>query len=240
MSASHFILLVGSDPTRTEALAAQLVGLGVEPIRATDLLEAVTTIEGGAYLISAVLLPSDVPGRHVAEAMERMRRSEPMLPAMAYGKVPDARQAAALRGAGIRLALWDGWDRGVLRFQLNRLVSGEEMQAIRNGERAPVHVPVRIRVGGREKQGVLYSLSHGGCFVETPRASMEGARVELAFDLAGQSYSLASLVLFSNVPGNLQRPNLPLGMGVRFIEVHPVAAEHLEAFIEERTRSLEI
>ncbi len=117
---------------------------------------------------------------------------------------------------GVVLALWDGYDERILRFQLNRLVSGEQISAARTSRRAPTQAPTRMLVGGREKHGTLYSLSEGGCFIETPRASMDGARLRTLFELDGEHFELDGTVAFANVPGNLQRPNLPLGMGVRF------------------------
>lgn len=240
MAASHFILLIESDSVRTEALAAQLVALGVEPIRVADLADAVAMVKSREYAIAAVVLPSDLPGRLVGKAMKSMRRREPALPAMAYGKVPEAKQATALERAGVLLALWDGYDRAMLRFQLNRLVSGDGTPVARGAKRAPVHAPVRVAVGGREKDGMLYSVSPGGCFIETPRASMEGARVELSFEIGDRSYLLHGEVVFSNVPGNLQRPNLPLGMGVRFVDCPEASREHLEQFVQQRMEALEI
>ena len=169
-----------------------------------------------------------------------MRRRVPVLPAMAYGKVPGRAERKHLRQAGVLLALWDGYDEGMLRFQINRMVSGENQNAVRGARRAPTHTPVRIRVGGREKVGVLYSLSESGCFIESPRASMDGARLTMIFVLAEHQYEIDGTVAFANVPGNLQRPNLPLGMGVRFDEIPPMLRNPLAEFIQERMASLEV
>ena len=70
MSASHFILLIESDPDRTETLATHLVRLGVEPIRVADLAEAVATVKSNAYGIAAIVLPADLPGRFGAQSHE--------------------------------------------------------------------------------------------------------------------------------------------------------------------------
>lgn len=240
MPTSHFVLLIENERLQPDMLAAQLVRLGVEPIRVADLQEAVSTVKSKQYAVSAVLIPADLPGKLIAKAMKSMRRREPVLPAMAYGKIPDPEQRKQLRQAGILLALWDGYDEGVLRFQLNRLVSGEHQTAVRSSRRAPTHTPTRILVGGRQKEGVIYSLSEGGCFIETPRASMDGARLRLIFTIADQQLEVDGVVAFSNVPGNLQRPNLPLGMGVRFEQV--AADQHgcLARFIHERMNALEV
>lgn len=240
MPASHFILLIESDPSWTEKLSAQLVRIGVEPIRVAGLAEAVETVKSKQYAISAVLLPSDLPGKIVHKALKSMRRREPVLPAMAYGKVPDSAQRRKLREAGVLLALWDGYDEGVLRFQINRLAHGEHQAAQRASRRAPVHNPVRVFVGGREKPGVLYSIAEGGCFIETPRASMDGARIRVTFSIDDLHFELDGTVAFANVPGNLQRPNLPLGMGVHFTNVPSETSSQLNTFIQNRIESLEV
>lgn len=240
MSRSHFILLIELDPDLTGTLAAQLIGLGVEPIRVSNLDQAIDIVKAREYKISAVLVPSALPGKDVRAAMKSMRRREPALSAMAYGKIPDPTQRKLLRRAGVFLSLWDGYDFGVLRFQINRLVSTEHQHAARNSRRVPIHLPVRVLVGGREKEGILYSLSEGGCFVEMPRASMDGARLRMVFALEQREFELKGLVVFANVPGNLQRPNLPLGMGIRFDPIPDSLRKALVVFIQERLNALEV
>jgi len=240
MATGHFILLIETDPSLTEKLATQLVRLGVEAVRVGDLGDALDTIKSREYSISAVLVPSDIDGKNLRKALKSIRRREPALPAMAYGKIPDRGQRKALRQAGVLLSLWDGYDEGVLRFQLNRLISGESQNAVRGSRRAPVHTRVRIVVGGREKLGVLYSISDGGCYIDSPRASMDGARLKISFVLEERSYEIEGVVVFANVPGNLQRPNLPLGMGVRFPDVPKATKQSLGDFIHARMDSLEV
>ena len=138
------------------------------------------------------------------------------------------------------LSLWDDYDAGVLRFQVNRLMSGEKQSIVRGSRRAPTHTPVRILVPRREKEGSLYSISDGGCFIESSRASMEGARLRMICVLDHRSFDLEGIVVFSNVPGNLQRSNLPLGMGVQFENVAEPTRQSLHEFIANRIDSLEV
>lgn len=240
MPTSHFILLIETDPHRTAALAGKLVRLGVEPIRVADLIEAATLVRSGSYVFSGALIPASLPPALVGKALASMREAESVLPAMAYGKQPDPNARRALRQAGVLLALWDGYDDGMLRFQINRLVSGEQLSAARTSRRAPTHAPVRVLVGGREKNGLLYSLSEGGCFIETPRASMDGARLHILFELDREHFELDGTVAFANVPGNLQRPNLPLGMGVRFDGTDPDVRRSIAHVIQERLAALDV
>jgi hypothetical protein len=240
MATGHFILLIETDPSVAQKLATQLVRLGVEAIRVAELSDALDTVQSEDYSICAVLVPSAFDGKSLRKALKIMRRREPALPAMAYGKIPDRGQREALREAGVLLSLWDGYDEGVLRFQVNRLIAGENPSAVRRSRRAPVHAPVRILVGDREKLGALYSISEGGCYVESPRASMEGARLLMSFVLEERSYKIEGVVVFSNVPGNLQRPNLPLGMGVQFRDLAEPMQKALGEFIHARLESLEV
>jgi CheY-like chemotaxis protein len=240
VSASYFILLVEDERTGCDALATSLVRLGVEPILVENLEEAAEIVTSGQYVIAGVLLPSYLPGTDIRNAMKGMQRHEPMLHAMAYGKAPEPAQRILLQQAGVLFALWDGYDEGVLRFQINRFVSKEGDHALRDSQRAPTHTPIRMLLGGREKEGMLYSISEGGCFVETKRASMEGAQLQLIFRLVDVDYSLDGVVAFSNVPGNLQRPNLPLGMGVRFESMPDEARWQLADFIRDRMDALEV
>ncbi len=240
MSASHFIVLIDGDRAAPPSLAADLVRLGVEPICVADLIEAEKVVQSRQYELSGVMMPAHLPGAEIQNSMKSMQRIHSTLPAIAYGAMPDRAQRLELQRAGILLSLWDGYDEGILRFQINRLVTPDSQHSIRNSRRAPTHTPVRITLGGREKEGTLYSISEGGCFIETSRASMEGAQLQLVFHLSDVDYNLDGVVAFSNVPGNLMRPNLPLGMGVRFEDMPDGVLWQLADFIRDRLDSLDV
>jgi len=240
MSTGHFILLLESDPSPVGPLATQLVRLGIEPIRVSNLDEAVDVLKSGQYVLGGILLPSHLPGKDVRKAMKKMHRYEPMLACMVYGKAPERAQRKLLRQAGALLSLWDGYDIGILRFQINRLLAGENQPSVRSSRRAPIHSPVRVEVGGREKDGFLYSLSEGGCFIETPRASMDGARIRLFFTLEEHALEIDGVVAFANVPGNLKRPNLPLGMAVRFESLEGATSKQLRSYVKRRLAGLSV
>ena len=55
MSTSHFVLLIESDQSLTGPLVAQLVHLGVEPIRVSNLDEALEMVKSRQYAVSGVL-----------------------------------------------------------------------------------------------------------------------------------------------------------------------------------------
>ena len=230
MPTSHFILLIELDPHRTSTLAAQLVRLGVEPIRVADLAEAAALVASHAYSFSAILLPSSLSPAQVDEALVRMRKAEAVLPAMAYGKMPDPYQRKALRQAGVLIALWDGYDERILRFQLNRLVSGKLISTTRASRRAPAEGPTRILVGGREKQGSLYSLSEGGCFIETPHLGEANSSVDLCIPLP---FPLGvSTIQATGEVRWISRNPLRHGMGVQFRDTAPEQQKAIAEYVE--------
>ena len=118
-------------------------------------------------------------------------------------------------------------DDHTVRFQLNSaLAGGGPIPRSRRSERVPTNWPVRVRSGGRLKSAKIYSLSAQGAFVATSAPSMPKAMVLLDLPLPGDDVSVSAEVVMTNVPGNLVKPNLPIGMGVRFrgMEAHVLEA----------------
>ena len=69
---------------------------------------------------------------------------------------------------------------------------------------------------------------------------MDGAHLRILFEVDGEPFEIDGTVAFANVPGNLQRPNLPLGMGVRFDNTDDETRKSIARVITERLASLEV
>jgi hypothetical protein len=69
---------------------------------------------------------------------------------------------------------------------------------------------------------------------------MDGARLQLFFELGDHPFELEGIVVFANVPGNLQRPNLPLGMGIRFGQLPTPLKAPIQDCIESRMSALDV
>lgn len=224
------------------ALADRVEGLGLAAVRAPDLDAAVQLLEARVPLFEAVIVPAQWPADRIRGDLGRLRRAGPEggLPFVAWGKPPDRATRKALRAAGVALALWEPFDDGTLRFQLNRAFDGGRVGENRRAERVPTYLLARIlpRGGSRALDAVVYSLSTTGAFVETPRARMGGAQLELEIRVPGEKLVLHSEVVFTNLPGNLQRANLPLGMGVRFLDPSPETERRLRDYLRERAAAL--
>jgi len=106
--------------------------------------------------------------------------------------------------------------------------------------RVPTHLACRVTVGEREKDTIVYSLSETGAFLATRRASMTGAKIDLAFRPDGSPLEIQAEVVYANVPGNLQRPMLPLGMGVHFAEMERSDRKRMRNLISARVAELQV
>ena len=159
---------------------------------------------------------------------------------VSVGKPPTDDERKKLRAAGLQLSLWEPYDDGTLRFQLNRALGGDRDHHGRLHKRVPTYLLARIFVGPRTKDAVVYSLSEGGAFLETPRASMDGAKVDIELRLPANHIRVRGMVIFSNVPGNLQRPNLPMGMGIRFETVAAEEAALIREYVKTRLSELDV
>jgi hypothetical protein len=163
-------------------------------------------------------------------------------PLLVCGPPPDEASRAQLRDAGAKLALWEPFDDHTLRFQVNRTMADREQAVVpRSAHRVPTHWPIEVRTGRRSRSARLYSLSARGAFLATPGPAQRRTLVHLSLPLApagGDRLRLAGEVVTTNVPGNLRRRNLPLGMGLRFLGLRSDTEQVIERYTEERALDL--
>jgi hypothetical protein len=128
----------------------------------------------------------------------------------------------------------------VVRFQVNRALAGS---AVVHGRRRHLRAPTNWEVGvigdGGRKEAGIYTVSSAGAFVSTPTPSQRGARVTLELPLLGRR-RLSARVVSTNVPGNLVRRDLPVGMAVAFDEPDIETQARLHLFAEERLALLAV
>lgn len=224
------ILVLESTPERADALLRRVRELGsYRPIAAKTPEHAVRMTDDARLAVRAALLAPDYPVADLAGALDALRAgaASRRLRFVAVGPHPGAEALSRLREAGVDLALWEPWDDVRLRFQLNRALAAPEQESVRRDQRAPTDWRARVQGNGREKEALVYSLSPGGAFLATPRPSMRGAKVSVLLPLPAGNVAIDGRVLYTNVPGNLQRAELPVGMGVAFEEPPPDAEREL-------------
>jgi hypothetical protein len=156
------------------------------------------------------------------------------------GRQPTPERCAALRAAGYALALWDPIHDGTLRYQLNLAVGAPGRDPPRVAPRVPTPLVARVRRPDRETEAGVYNLSATGAYLETPRPSARGAKIELDLRLPSGHISLRAAVTHANVPGNLRRSLLPIGMGVHFEGMTKEIEAALRAYLALRAQELKV
>jgi len=218
----HSILILGNQASALAPLADRIRRLGFHAVRAKTFDDAVELAEERGFRFAVSLLEPDVPVVDLERALVglRDRTRNPDMVFVATGARPGRSECAHLRQAGVELALWQPIGDHPLLFQLNRARARAlgQAPALRDTARAPTEWSTRLYVGGRAKRAEIYSLSAGGAFLATARPSPRGARLELDLPLPKRPLRVVGQVLYTNVPGNLQRECLPNGMAVRFID----------------------
>lgn len=189
----------------------------------------------------ALLLDTGLPPARISAFLAPLSRllAAGEMSGLAVGRAPATVLRERLREAGVSLALWLPFDDRTLRFQVNRAFLRTRSEGPARAElRAPLPWRVILRAGERRREAHLYNLSQGGAFLETARSSVVGARLEVELQLAGGRASLSADVRHTNVTGNLLRPQLPIGMGVRFRDPDPAIRRDLAEIVVQRNRDL--
>ena len=222
------LVLDGSVPR--PALAQRLRRLGYRTLRAKCPEDAFRIVEDHRQQVAVALIPPDLAVLDLRAALAALAADAPgaTLRYVVAGMRPVAETLTELRAAGADLALWEPFDDARLRFQVNRaLASGAAAGPPRRELRAPVEVPAQVFQAGRQKGARTYTVSAAGAYLETLRPALRGAAVEVELAIGPGALRLCGQVTLTNVPGNLQRANLPVGMGLCFEPVPDAAAQAL-------------
>ena len=239
------LLLVDAGDAEMEALSLRLRQMDYHVVRAKTADAALEALVDARYRIGAVVVPPELSVLDLERSLRAFRSSEPdrvpSLPILAFGERPDADQRGRLRRAGVEHALWAPIEDNTLRFQINRaLAGGGPTVATRRAIRVPTNWPISISQSGREKPAKVYSLSARGAFLSTPRPSMVKAVVQLTLPLPEGDVPLVAEVMATNVPGNLVKQNLPIGMAVRWSGIGEEDQDRIQTFVDERDDRLRL
>jgi len=235
MGRESSVLVLDGAGERMAALALRIRGLGFRVVRAKTAEEALPLLENPRLACTAALLPPEWPVADLAGAVAALRdvAGSDGLTFVGVGPRPAPDGVERLRSAGVSLALWEPFGDSALRFQVNRALAGHRGDGQRRETRVPTEWLARVLAGGRRKEATVYSLSAGGAFLATPRPSLRGASVALELPLPLREVAVGGRVVYTNVPGNLQRANLPLGMGVVFTALAPEAEREIRRAVAE-------
>lgn len=233
------VLDAGSAQMRRLASRLRHMGYSVLPAKTPDQAERLLSTQAG--VIGAAVIPVDLPAFDLGAALRFLRRLEPSgeLTFVASGHRPEPEQRRLLRDAGVELALWDPVDDHTLRFQANRsLASSEVVLGERTVLRAPTNWSVSVWAGERRKPARIYTLSARGAYLATGRPSLPGTTIKVELPFKSTPICVDARVVMTNVPGNLMKDNLPMGMGVRFESAPNNVESALSIWAERRLENL--
>jgi hypothetical protein len=235
------VLLFGFGRAHDE-LAGRIVLLGYRTLRANDLEMAVDLIRRQAQPVRVLAFPPDASFAKRSEELRQMAEAAgpPGLRLVVSGSRPAGPELSVLKRDGVRFCLWRPFNDSELRFVLNSALYDDSRAEVRPNTRVPTSLIARVKSGVGEKPGVIYNLSSTGAFIETLRPNLPGGRIVVTIQFDDGPLPIDGSVAFANVPGNLQRPNLPIGMGIKFTGITPAQRERVVKYVAERARAYEI
>jgi CheY-like chemotaxis protein len=236
------VLLVGEHGGAVSALADRVRALGLRAVRAKTPDHALDHVEDPRFRFDAVLFSTRMAVADWAGAIDALRaRGRGRPPAfVAVGPRAGDVSREELRRAGVEWALWEPVGAHTLRFQLNRILRRGTPEQLRGEERVPTEWRVRFWQRGRVKPAALYSLSPAGAFLATARPSQRGCEVAVELPLPEGRVTIAGEVVYTNVPGNLNRRGLPYGMALRFTAAEPDDLDCIRRSVERGSSELRV
>ncbi len=239
----HVLVLESPKGLETMDLARRLREIGAPVTTAANFAEAEQLLREEQDDFGALMIPTSYEPKQLKRSLKALNFIGPSgcINLISVGDRPANAERKKLRKAGIKLALWNPISEPNLRFQINRaLHQGREGFGSRDNPRIPSQFGCTVSIGDRHKDAAIYSLAESGAFLATNRASMKGSRIDLKLRIPGGPIETSALVVYANVPGNLQRPGLPMGMGVHFDELERDDRKRLRTLIEECIGQLEV
>ena len=139
--AERFVLLVDGGEGRLDELTDRLRGLGIGSIKASNPEDAEQILRSGEGSISAILIAVDPPTSELRRTVSSMRGScsSEEVGIIVVGPKPDKKGLKLLRKAKLEHGLWEPFDDGALRFQMNRVFCRELESDNRRASRVPTY-----------------------------------------------------------------------------------------------------
>jgi hypothetical protein len=236
-NARQQVLILGP-AERARFLAGHLLLLGYRAAGAQDVAAALRMLALALPPIRVGLLASDHGLADPAAALREIATLSPQpMQWIAIGRRPGDSELAMLRGAGVHFALFDPFSDEDLRFVVSEAHHAGSPEVLRIEQRVPTLIRARVTTKTGERVAVVCNLSTLGAYLATPRPAMRSGTLTMQVPLEGGEVEIHGLVMWNNVPGNMRRPNAPVGMGVRFTEVSPEATIALQRYIAERAKA---
>jgi len=125
-------------------------------------------------------------------------------------------------------------------FKINELLYQSTEDSTRRNVRAPVSLPVSYRVGNREFNGLLYTLSQEGMFIKSPKPLPENTLLDLELILPGDEKTIAieGEVVHRTSLDDARRRSGISGMTVVFRKIRGQDQRRIDRFVRSRARQI--
>jgi hypothetical protein len=230
------VMIIGEHGDPMSSIAERIRALGYRTLRVKTAEEAIALSERRGLTLRAIVIEPDPPAVDLSRALAALATKTThgrVNSIIAAGERPDPAACDRLIDAGLTYGLWSPLGDHTLRFQINRASADDHLTSLRLDKRIPTEWTSRIFMRGRRKNVSIYSLSGGGAYLATQRPSLRGAELALDIPLPSGDVSVAGRVLYTNVPGNLHRGDLPDGMAIEFVALPPTVRDDICRSVED-------
>lgn len=210
-------------------LALRLVRLGIDALYANDVEETVLLAHQEQGAVGAVVIPAVRADDWIPLILKRLKLPPgAIVPA---GPRPVEKRLESLRAQGLRWALWNTEDDSAVRFVVSAAMSETDDDEIRFDLRVPTRIEGVASRGPLNRPCVIENLSDGGAMVALDPPSSVGGRIQLAFEIDGESLSLPAKVMWSSEASAKKNPDTAPTMGVEFGEIDTDVLLVLQTFL---------
>lgn len=236
MSEARSVLLVDHAGGGLGDVALRLIRLGIDAYFAQDPEEGWLLAQQEAEQVRVVLVSPAVDPRGIERIMACLDSRAPQQPrtVVVVGERPDDATRDRLKQVGAEKALWGAYDESSLRMLVSdAMASGHRGGDTRRSPRLPTTLLARAFRGMRRKDGIVYSLSRHGAFLEMPYPFEAATPVTLEIEMPKGTLLLRGEVVTSREAGQDGKADLPAGMGVNFLDPDEKTLERLGRFLQE-------
>lgn len=237
--ADRLTLILDAGEAALGAAALDLVARGLDPLYASDEDELALLAREHAERVAALVLPGALALERIDAVWSRVGARLPGGAASVVIVAPPRERArlGGLRSRGFRWVVFAPYDGAELHFAVSAALSSGDALEPRSGLRVPIHLPARVRWGGREVEGEVQNLSLGGVFAALPEPPPLGESLALAFPIGERLVHADAVVRHRR---ETAAPGRPLGVGASFSKLGTDEARLLDGFVRERVASFRL
>ena len=237
METDRFALFYDPDAEELPQAVLGLLETGIDVIHAADPDEALLLARQKSGHLGALLAPSCLDSSAFDDLIQRVCPHlrggiESLLP---IGQEPDGAVASQLRKSGVRWCLWEPFEARELRFvAVAALMAGDPGER-RKRLRVPAHLFASTLQDSDRRSAVVCDLSAGGAYLGVEPCFAASTEIDLELPLKPSAVYLRARVAHTHEGSVPPRTDLPVGMGVEFLEVGNADLAALSQLLDDLT-----